>query len=35
MIYFILGTVLGLYLEWKFEIAKHLIESIKIHFNIK
>ena len=30
MIYFILGTVLGLYLEWKFEIAKYIIESIKI-----
>jgi hypothetical protein len=35
MILFILGTVLGLYLEWKFDIAKYIIESIKEHFNIK
>jgi len=35
MIIFILGTVLGLYLEWKFEIAKHIIESVKEHLNIK
>jgi hypothetical protein len=31
MIIFILGIILGLYLEWKFEIAKHLIESVKEH----
>jgi hypothetical protein len=35
MITFILGTVLGLYLEWKYEIAKYIIESIKIHLNLK
>jgi hypothetical protein len=35
MIWFILGTVLGLYLEWKYEIAKHLIESVKEHLNLK
>jgi hypothetical protein len=35
MIWFILGTVLGLYLEWKYEIAKYIIESIKIHLNLK
>jgi hypothetical protein len=35
MIYFILGTILGLYLEWKYEIVKYIIESIKIHLNLK
>jgi len=35
MIYFILGLILGLYAEWKWEIAKYIIESIKIRFNIK
>jgi hypothetical protein len=31
MIWFLLGTILGLYLEWKFEIAKYIIESVKEH----
>jgi hypothetical protein len=31
MIYFIIGLVLGLYAEWKWEIAKYIIESIKEH----
>jgi hypothetical protein len=35
MIYFIIGLVLGLYAEWKWEIAKYIIESIKEHLNIK
>jgi hypothetical protein len=35
MIIFILGIILGLYLEWKFEIAKYIIESVKEHLNIK
>jgi hypothetical protein len=35
MIWFISGIILGLYLEWKFEIANHIIESIKEHLNIK
>jgi hypothetical protein len=35
MIWFLLGTILGLYLEWKFEIAKYIIASVKEHLNIK
>jgi hypothetical protein len=35
MIYFILGLILGLYAEWKFEIAKYIIESVKTHLNLK
>jgi len=31
MIYFIIGLVLGLYAEWKWEIAKYIIESVKEH----
>ena len=31
MIWFLLGTILGLYLEWKFEIAKYIIASVKEH----
>jgi len=29
------GILLGSYLEWKFQFADNLIESIKIHLNIK
>lgn len=35
MTYFIIGLVLGLYAEWKWEIAKYIIESVKEHLNIK
>jgi len=36
MIIFILGTVLGVYLGWKYEMSiNEFIESIKIHLNIK
>ena len=36
MITFILGTILGVYLGWKYELAiNDFIESIKIHLNIK
>ena len=36
MITFILGTILGVYLGWKFEPAiNDFIESIKIHLKIK
>ena len=36
MITFILGTILGIYIGWKFETAiNDFIESIKIRFNIK
>jgi len=36
MIIFILGTVLGVYLGWKYETAiNDFVESIKIHLNIK
>jgi hypothetical protein len=35
MIYFIIGLVLGLYAEWKWEIAKYIIESVKEHLKIK
>jgi len=35
MTYFIFGLVVGLYCEWKFEIAKYIIESVKEHLNIK
>jgi hypothetical protein len=35
MIIFILGVILGLYLEWKWEIAKYIIESVKENLNIK
>ena len=35
MIYFILGLILGLYAEWKWDIAKYIIESVKEHLNIK
>ena len=36
MITFILGTILGVYLGWKFEpTINDFIESIKIHLNIK
>ena len=36
MITFILGTILGVYLGWKFKPAiNDFIESIKIRFNIK
>jgi hypothetical protein len=31
MIYFIIGLVLGLYVEWKWEIAKYIIASVKEH----
>jgi hypothetical protein len=31
MIWFLLGTILGLYLEWKFDIAKYIIASVKEH----
>jgi len=34
MLYFLV-FILGLYCEWKFEIAKHIIESVKEHLNIK
>ena len=36
MITFIFGTILGVYLGWKFEpVINDFIESIKIHLNIK
>jgi hypothetical protein len=36
MLIFILGTVLGVYLGWKYETSiNDFIESIKIHLNIK
>jgi hypothetical protein len=35
MIYLILGILLGIYAEWKWQFADNLIESIKIHLNIK
>jgi len=36
MIPFILGTILGVFLGWKYELAiNDFIESIKIHLNIK
>ena len=35
MIYFILGLIIGLYAEWKCEIAKYIIASVKEHLNIK
>jgi ABC-type lipoprotein release transport system permease subunit len=36
MITFILGTILGVYLGWKYELAiNDFIESIKEHLNIK
>jgi hypothetical protein len=36
MIVFILGTILGVYLGWRFEpTINDFIESIKIKFNIK
>ncbi|MEY2867667.1 MAG: hypothetical protein RIR01_51 [Bacteroidota bacterium] len=36
MIAFILGTVLGIYLGWKYEhIVNDIIETIKLHLNIK
>ena len=36
MIIFLLGTILGVYLGWRFEDRiNDFIESIKIHFNIK
>jgi hypothetical protein len=36
MIIFILGTVLGVYLGWKYEMSiNDFVESIKIHLNIK
>jgi len=36
MIIFILGTVLGVYLGWKYETSiNEFVESIKIRFNIK
>ena len=36
MIIFILGTILGVYLGWRFEDRiNDFIESIKIHLNIK
>jgi ABC-type lipoprotein release transport system permease subunit len=36
MITFTLGTILGVYLGWKFEPAiNEYIEKIKTHFNIK
>ena len=36
MIIFILGTILGVYLGWRFEDRiNDLVESIKIHLNIK
>lgn len=35
MTLFFIGLILGLYCEWKFEIAKYVIESVKEHFNIK
>jgi len=36
MILFTLGTILGIFLGWKYELAiNEIIESIKIHLNIK
>ena len=36
MIIFILGTILGVYLGWKYEMSiNDFVESIKIHLNIK
>ena len=35
MIWFILGIIIGTYAEWKFEIAKYIIASVKEHLNIK
>ena len=32
---YILVFILGLYVEWKWEIAKNIIESVKEHLNIK
>jgi len=31
MIYFIIGLIIGLYSEWKWSIAKYIIESVKEH----
>ena len=31
MITFILGLIIGLYAEWKWSIAKYIIESVKEH----
>jgi len=35
MIYFILGMLLGIYAEWRWQFANNIIESIKRKFNIK
>jgi hypothetical protein len=35
MIYFILGMLLGIYAEWKWQFANNIIASIKEHLNIK
>jgi hypothetical protein len=36
MIWFLLGTILGIFLGWKYELAiNDFIQSIKIHLNIK
>jgi hypothetical protein len=35
MIWFILGIIIGIWFEWRYQNANHIIESIKEHLNIK
>ena len=35
MIWFILGFIIGIWFEWRYDNAKHIIESVKEHLNIK